>query len=228
MRGSGRKATASVNRYIHFLERVYTGRASNPSIQIDMITYDLKRAKLATQYLVNATFSSHHIRKIWTAVGKPRSLPFKNDLEHLNELVLIGRQSVQALKNLLELVEFKRDDAAAYMREFMRAKRARDSKYILLLEYEKGEKFTQTEKRQILIEKYFHWNEEKRRFLERQGNLSYEEKNAALKLFWVEQERGLDEKLTRIREAVESWSQNRRKNYREESLQKESSPEAEK
>ena len=193
-----------------------------------MITYDLKRAKLAIQYLVNATFSSHHIRKIWTAVGKPRSLPFKNDLEHLNELVLIGRQSEQALKNLLELVEFKRDDAAAYMREFMRAKRARDSKYILLLEYEKGKKFDQAEKRRILIEKYFHWHDEKRRFLERQGNLSYEEKNAALKLFWAEQERKLDETLERVKDAFEKFSQNRRKNYREESLRKESLPEAKK
>jgi uncharacterized protein YlbG (UPF0298 family) len=189
-----------------------------------MIEYDLKRAKLAVQYLVSATFSAHHIRKIWTAVKKPRSMPFKDDMEHLNELIKIGRQSEQALNNLLELVQFKRGDAAAYMRDFMRAKRARDAKYLALWVLENGRKLDRDEQRQVLIEKYFEWHAKKREFLESYGNISYEERNAIYKLFWAEMEKELDTKLEKVKEAYVSFNLNKRKNlhggnYQAESLE---------
>ncbi len=204
------------------MKRVYTGFRFLTQYINDMITYDLKRAKLAIQYLVNATFSSHHIRKIWTAVGKPRSLPFKDDLEHLNELVVIGRQSIQALKNLLELVEFKRDDAGAYMREFMRAKRRRDAKYLALWILENGRKLDRDEQRQVLIEKYFEWHEKKREFLEPYGKISYEERNALYKQFWAEMEKELDTKLEKVEEAYASFNLNKRKNLHGGNYQTES------
>ena len=187
-----------------------------------MIEYDLKRAKLAIQYLVNATFSAHHIRKIWTAVKKPRSMPFKDDMEHLNELIKVGRQSEQALNNLLELVQFKRGDAAAYMREFMRAKRARDAKYLALWQLENGKKLDREEQRQILIEKYFEWHAKKRDFLEPYGAISYEERNALYKLFWTGIDKELDTKLEKVNDAFISFNQNKRKNLHEGNYQTES------
>lgn len=186
-----------------------------------MIEYDLKRAKLAVQFLVNATFAPHHIRKIWTAVGKPRSMPFKGDMEHLNELIKIGRQSVQALKNLLELVEYKRGDAAAYMRDFMRAKRARDAKYLAFWMLENGKKLDRDEQRKVLIEKYSEWHAKKREFLEPYGNISYEERNALYKLFWSEVDKELNAKLDKVKDAFISFSQNRRKNLRDGNYQTE-------
>jgi uncharacterized protein YlbG (UPF0298 family) len=187
-----------------------------------MIEYDLKRAKLAVQYLVSATFSAHHIRKIWTSVKKPRSMPFKDDMEHLNELIRIGRQSEQALKNLLELVEFKRDDAAAYMREFMRAKRRRDAKYLALWTLENGKKLDRDEQRQVLIEKYREWHVKKREFLEPYGMISYEERNALYKLFWTEMEKELDTKLEKVKDAFTSFSQKKSRNLHGGNYQTES------
>jgi hypothetical protein len=186
-----------------------------------MIEYDLKRAKLAVQFLVNATFANHHIRKIWTAVGKPRSMPFKEDMEHLNELIKIGRQSEQALNNLLELVQYKRGDAATYMREFMRAKRARDAKYLAFWMLENGKKLDRDEQRKVLIEKYFEWHAKKREFLEPYGNISYEERNALYKMFWSEIDKDLTAKLEKASDAYISFSQNRRKNLRDGNYQTE-------
>lgn len=186
-----------------------------------MIEYDLKRAKLAVQFLVNATFAPHHIRKIWTAVGKPRSMPFKEDMEHLNELIKIGRQSEQALKNLLELVEYKRGDAAAYMRDFMRAKRARDAKYLAFWMLENGKKLDRDEQRKVLIEKYFEWHAKKREFLEPYGNISYEERNALYKMFWSEIDKDLTAKLEKASDAYISFTQNKRKNLRDGNYQTE-------
>ena len=75
-----------------------------------MIKFDVARARQAVQYLVDTNYFSHHLRKLRSTVEKPRALPFKGEAEVLNELLLIGRQNLDAMEKLVALAEFKRDD----------------------------------------------------------------------------------------------------------------------
>lgn len=99
-----------------------------------MIQYDVDRARDAVQFLVDDPFIARNLRKIRALAKRPRSVPFKGDAEPLNELLVIGRQSLQAMENLLAVAEFKRGNRGDYQREFMAQQRARDRQIIRLEE----------------------------------------------------------------------------------------------
>jgi hypothetical protein len=144
------------------------------------------------QFLVDSSYFSHHIKKLRSTVSKPRSMPFKDDAEVLNELLVIGRQNLQAMENLIQVAEIKRDDRNAYQRQYMAAKRQRDKKVIELEEVMTGKKLSLDERRKVLLRQYTVWNKERVEFLEKQGELSWLERNDKLKDFWHRKEREID------------------------------------
>jgi hypothetical protein len=158
-----------------------------------VIKYDLQRAKRAVQYLVDTSYFTHHLRKIRSTLVKPRALPFKDDSEVLNELLVIGRQNVQALENLIEVAEFKRDDKNEYQRKYMAAKRQRDTKVIKLEEMLQGKKLTLDERKNVLLKQYEVWEKERKAYLEAHQDMAWADRNAAIRKFWAKKEADVDE-----------------------------------
>lgn len=164
-----------------------------------MITYDPNRARLAVQFLVDSPYYHQHVRKLSTAVTRPRALPFRDDSEVLNELVVIGRQNAQALTNLLHVAECKRDDRNDYQRQYMAAKRQRDRKALLLEELLEGRKLPHDYRVRVLQRQYMVWNRERDQFVTSLGDVSWIERNAQLRTFWERKEAELDELIEEAR-----------------------------
>lgn len=157
-----------------------------------MVKYDVQRARQAVQLLVDTSYFSHHLRKLNSTLPKPRALPFRAELEVLNELLVIGRQSKEAFDNLIALAQFKRDDRNTYQRDYMAAKRQRDRKVIKLEESMVGRKLTLDERRHLLLKQYEVWNKERDVFLKTIADRPWAERNAALKDFWKRKEDEID------------------------------------
>ena len=164
-----------------------------------MITYDPNRARLAVQFLVDSTYYRQHVRKLSTAITRPRALPFRDDAEVLNELVIIGRQNAQALTNLLHVAESKRDGRNDYQREYMAAKRQRDRKALLLEELLEGRKLPHDYRVSVLQRQYTVWNKERDQFIAALGDASWTERNVQLRTFWERKEAELDELIEEAR-----------------------------
>ena len=149
-----------------------------------MISYDKARAKAAVQFLVDSSYFRHHVTKLRNTVDKPRSLPFKEESESLNELLVIGRQNVQAMENLISVAEYKRGSKNDYQREYMAAKRQRDRKVLQLEELMSGKPVAIAHRKAVLEHQYKVWNKERDRLLQRHAESSWTDRNRALKLFW--------------------------------------------
>lgn len=157
-----------------------------------MIRYDLGRARQGVQYLVDSSYFHHHITKLNSTIGKPRSLPFKGDAEVLNELLVIGRQSAQAMRNLIEIAEIKRGGRNEYQKTYMAAKRQRDRKVLELEQLMTGRKLDTDGRTKVLQRQYAVWNKERDQFLRTLGELSWAAKNEQVRQFWERKEREID------------------------------------
>jgi hypothetical protein len=115
-------------------------------------------------------------------------MPFKGETEALNELLVIGRQSLEAMENLIKIAEFKRDDKNDYQRRFMAQKRQRDAKVIALEEKLQGRKLRLDERKDVLIKQYEVWMKEREDYVKRLGDASWADRNAAIKSFWEKKE----------------------------------------
>lgn len=164
-----------------------------------MIEYDPDRARLAVQFLVDSPYFYQHTRKLLAAIERPRSLPFKEAAEVLNELVVIGRQSRQAMDNLVKVAEVKRDDRNDYQRQYMAAKRQRDRKVILLEELLDGRKLPHEMRVRLLQRQYAVWNRERDQFIAALGDVSWSERNAHLREFWARKESEIEQLIEEAR-----------------------------
>jgi len=159
-----------------------------------MIKYDSARARQAVQYLVDSSYFQHHMRKLRGTLGKPRSLPFREEAEVLNELLVIGRQSEEAFENLIRLAEFKRDSGKnSYQRDYMAAKRKRDRKVIALEEAMIGKKLSLDQRAAVLRRQYETWNRERDAMLDAVKDQSWADRNSAIRDFWERKESEIDQ-----------------------------------
>jgi hypothetical protein len=163
--------------------------------------YDVHRAKLALEFLTATPYFTHYTKRLKALLARPRALPYRDEAEPLNELLVIGRQSPQALDNLLDAVQFKRSDRSSYQREYMAAKRARERKAIQLESLLRGRDLTLDERQQSLLKQYEIWNKEKEQFLtdratEHQAEFGeapdWMARNAYTKHFWEIKDAELD------------------------------------
>jgi len=157
-----------------------------------MISYDLARARAAVQYLVESSYFHQHVLKLRSAAARPRTLPFKGEAEALNELLVIGRQNLQALENLIKVAEYKRDDRNEYQRQYMAAKRKRDRKVVEFEERVTGKKLPAEARIQVLMRQYRIWNTERETLMASISKLPWAERNAKIKAFWDTKEREID------------------------------------
>lgn len=165
-----------------------------------MIQYDKVRTRLAVQFLVDSPYFHHHVVKLRSALRRPRALPFKGDADVLNELVLIGRQSSEALENLVEVAEVKRSDRNDYQREYMAAKRKRERLAVELEGALLGRTLTLDERAKVVAAQYKVWNKEKDQFLAARGDLPWTERNRVTKEFWDLKERELNQLIEEARQ----------------------------
>lgn len=140
-----------------------------------MVEYNVNRAVAAVQYLVTDQYYSRHVRKLWSTVQRKRALPFKGELETLNELVVLGRQDPNALKALLSLAEFKRTDSNEKQRLFMAAKRKRQATYIAVYEKLNGEKVSLERRREILMKQQEEWDAGRNEYV-KENSIHYQAK----------------------------------------------------
>lgn len=170
----------------------------------------MDRARRAVQYLVDSSYFLHHIKKLRSTVEKPRALPFRDDAEPLNELLVIGRQNLKAMENLIKVAEAKRDDRNAYQRQFMAAKRQRDRKVIALEELMAGQRLSLDERNKALLRQYDIWNKEKDKAVAKMPGLSWTDRNERIRAFWADKEAEID---ALIEEAKRSGPVHRRRVY---------------
>lgn len=164
-----------------------------------MIDYDSDRARLAVQFLVDSPYFRQHVRKLHTSVVRPRAMPFKGESEPLNELLVIGRQNLQAMENLIEVAQVKRDDRNDYQRQYMAAKRQRDRKVIELEELLEARKLPHEYRVRVLQKQYVVWNKERDQFIASLGEIPWAERNGQLRLFWERKEAEIDELIVEAR-----------------------------
>lgn len=158
-----------------------------------MVHYDPNRARKAVQFLVDSSYFAHHVKKLRSTVVKPRALPFKDDAEPLNELLVVGRQSLQAMENLIKVAEVKRSDRNDYQRLFMAAKRQRDRKVLALEELLRERKISPEERVRCLQHQYEVWHKERDALLaELIGTASWSQRNERLRQFWEGKEREIE------------------------------------
>jgi len=149
-----------------------------------MIHYDIKRMRQAVQLLVDTPYFRHHLIKLRSTVLKPRALPFKDKVEVLNELLIVGRQSIEAMENLIQVAEFKRTDRNDYQRVFMANKRKRERKLIALIQARTGQTLSLDERLALLLAYSEAWRLEKEAFLQSLGAMTWEDRNAHTAEFW--------------------------------------------
>lgn len=157
-----------------------------------MITYDHGRAKQAVQYLVDSSYFRHHVTKLRNTVEKPRALPFKGESEALNELLIIGRQNLQAMENLISVAEYKRGNKNDYQREYMAAKRQRDRKVLQLEELMSGKAVLPEHRAKVIAQQYKVWNKERDVVVKANAERNWNERNQAIKQFWEAKEAEID------------------------------------
>lgn len=174
------------------------------------MNYDLDRARKAVQYLVDSSYFLHHLKKLRSTVEKPRALPFREEAEVLNELLIIGRQNLKAMENLIKVAEAKRDDRNSYQRQFMAAKRQRDRKVIQLEELMAGQRLSLGERHKALLRQYDIWNKEKDKHIATMPGLSWGERNERIRAFWARKEAEVD---ALIEEAKKSGPVHKRRVY---------------
>jgi hypothetical protein len=174
-----------------------------------MVTYDVDAVRRAVQFLVDAPYFNHHLKKIRSAVQKPRALPFKDEAECLNELVKVGRQNSQALENLIAVAQYKRDDKLDYQREFMATKRRRDKKVIEMEELLAGRRLSLDERKDVLHRQYEIWRREKDEFLSQKGDLPWAKKNEAIKDFWAIKELEVEHLIEEAKKAQANHARNK-------------------
>lgn len=165
-----------------------------------MITYDKSRARRAVQFLVDSSYARHHITKLRNTVGKPRALPFKDEAEPLNELLLVGRQNLQAMENLIAVAEYKRANKNDYQREYMAAKRQRDRKVLELEELMTGQPVPAVHRPKILKQQQAVWTRERDVLLKNNANADWSERNQLIKDFWAAKEAELDALIQEARQ----------------------------
>lgn len=158
--------------------------------------YTPERARTAVQFLVDSPYFAHHIVKLRNALKRPRSLPFKGEAEALNELLVIGRQSPDALENLIEVAEARRSSRNDYQRDYMAKKRKRERLAVELEQALSGRTFDFNERVETM-RRYSHaWNERKAAWLGQRGmQVPWVERNQFIKEFWDRIERDLEAKL---------------------------------
>jgi hypothetical protein len=157
-----------------------------------MLTYDVARARLAVQFLVDSPYFERNVRRLRSLLTKPRTLPYTGECEFLNELLVIGRQRPESFNRLVELAEYKRDDRGSYQRRFMAAKRQRDRKAIALEELLRGRKLTLDERKDALLKQYEVWNRERAKLLDAHPDVSWQGRNELIRHFWDTKEAELD------------------------------------
>lgn len=167
------------------------------------LQFDVERTQKALQFLVDSPYGVRHINRIKSLVPKPRALPFREEAEPLNELLVIGRQSTQALEKLVDVVLFKRRTRGGYQREFMAAKRLRERKVIQLECLVQEKNLSLDERQHVLTAQYQRWAQEKAAYLGQYGDMEWMERNAAIKEFWSRVDKDLERKLRFAREREE-------------------------
>lgn len=167
-----------------------------------MVTYNLKRAKKAVEFLVQAAHYESYKASMKQIIDKPRALPYKDDKEVLNELIVIGRQSMRAFENLLEVVEHKRttpeDRKNEYQKEFMAAKRLRDRKFITLCELEKGKRLGVDERHSLLVTQHKKWEHDKLEYIALHGDVSWKDRNILINQFWETKDEELAQQIHEV------------------------------
>lgn len=165
-----------------------------------MITYNHDKARQAVQFLVDDSYFAGHVRKLRNFVQKPRSMPFKDEAACLNELLAIGRQNPQAMENLIDVAEQKRDDRNEYQRKFMAKKRARDNIVIKVQELKLGKKLSLDERKDVLLVQYANWETEKDAEIARYPDATWEQRNEIKRQFWDQIDALLPEVLEAAKE----------------------------
>ena len=164
-----------------------------------MITYNHDRARHAVQFLVDDSYFAGHVRKLRNFAQKPRAKPFKDEAEVLNELLVIGRQNIQAMENLIDVANQKRDDRNEYQRKFMAKKRARDNIVVKIQELKLGKKLSLDERKDVLLVQYANWETEKEAEIARHPDATWEERNELKRQFWDQ----IDAVLPEVLEAAQ-------------------------
>ena len=157
-----------------------------------MIAYDKSRAKAAVQFLVDSSYFRHHVTKLRNTVEKPRALPFKDAAEALNELLVIGRQNLAAMENLISVAEYKRSNKNDYQREYMAAKRQRDRKVLQLEELMSGKPVAVEHRKSVIDHQYKVWNKERDALLKQNADADWTARNKIIKSFWDAKEAEID------------------------------------
>lgn len=180
-----------------------------------MVKYNLRRAKTAIQLLVDVAHFNDYINTLKKNVARPRALPYTGEKEVLNELLIIGRQSMVALNNLIDVAAHKRntpeEKKGSYQREFMAAKRKRDQAACKLEELLTGKKMDLDQRHKFLLKQYAVWNAEKEEYLSQHGELSWKERNEAIKVFWETQDEFLRDRTEEAMRIQERHAKNKQK-----------------
>jgi len=156
--------------------------------------YDQNRARQAVKYLVETPYFPHRVRGLRTEVKRPRALPYTDEAEVLNELLVIGRQNLQAMENLIAVAAYKRDDDRnEYQRLYMAAQRKRFRMAVELEERRTGHKMGLDERTRFAHEVQALWLEERDAYVESRtvqvkqqfGEYpTHEDKKAFIEVFW--------------------------------------------
>ena len=180
-----------------------------------MIKYNTTRARKAVQLLVDVAHFGDYVNTLRKNIQRPRALPYKDDKEVLNELLVIGRQDIDAFDNLVAVAQHKRSSPDAkkseYQKEFMAQKRKRDIEACRLEQLLTGKRMSLDERHKFLVKQHAVWNEEKSSFLEQHGELSWKERNVATKIFWQAQDEYLAERIAEAQAAQDRHELNKRK-----------------
>lgn len=165
-----------------------------------MVVYDRRRLRQAVQFLVDSSYTHHHVKRLRSTVVRPRSMPFTGDAEVLNELLVVGRQNLSAMESLIALAESKRDSKTDYQRDYMATKRRRERKALLLEELMTGNPVPKSMQPLIIKHQNTVWNRERDALMQGLTDMAWAERNERLRQFWATKERELDALIVEARE----------------------------
>ena len=158
-----------------------------------MLKYNVKRATDAVQYLVSYRYAVAKVKRLRAYVTRPRALPFEGEEDVLNELLLIGRQDMHAMENLIALAMFKRPTNNEYQAAYMATTRRRAKLVVTIEEMKTGRSISVDEANQLCLDMADKWQQEqdvhvanciKEYIKTHDKEPGWEQKNAFKRDFW--------------------------------------------
>jgi hypothetical protein len=170
---------------------------------------DRTTLKQAVEMLIASDEYSSIRREVVDMVSSDRPKRFADNLETLNSLIELGKDSMEALNNVFSLIERKRRERPSvrksdYQRDYMRQRRKRIAKAVELESIMRGKAMSPDEKSSFIAAISADWMTKRDKALAQHPEANWTERNRISGDFWQYIDSQLDTELAEAKRILDT------------------------